>query len=216
MVSYTYHTEDSSDPHSRYPVGMKVWTLTNENGKYTPVRQTDFDDILRYSGMSIRVSGKQGIRMITSVDLARKNSLISENLAGYTLKEYGTVVAWADQVAAQPLVLGKSYVISAYAYRKGIADPVFAYDGNRMQYTNVLVGFREDQCRDDLAMRPYMILADAAGNEITLYGGIVHRSIGYIAYQNRNTFASGTEAYQYVWDIIHNVYGDLYDEEYAA
>jgi len=216
MVSYTYHTEDSSDPHSRYPVGMKVWTLTNENGKYTPVRQTDFDDILRYSGMSIRVAGKQGIRMITSVDLDKKNSLISENLAGYTLQEYGTAVAWADQVADQPLVLGKSYVISAYAYRKGIADPVFAYDGNRMQYTNVLVGFREDQCRDDLAMRPYMILADAAGNEITLYGGIVHRSIGYIAYQNRNTFASGTEAYQYVWDIIHNVYGDLYDEEYAA
>ena len=105
MVSYTYHTEDSSDPHSRYPVGMKVWTLTNENGKYTPVRQTDFDDILRYSGMSIRVAGKQGIQMITSVDLARKNSLISENLAGYTLKEYGTVVAWADQVADQPLVL---------------------------------------------------------------------------------------------------------------
>jgi len=216
MVSYTYHTEDSSDPHSQYPVGMKVWTLTNENGKYIPVRQADFDDILRYSGMSIRVTGKQGIRMITAVDLTKKNSLISGDLAGYTLKEYGTVVAWADQVADQPLVLGKSYVISAYAYRKGIADPVFAYDGNRMQYTNVLVGFREDQCSDDLAMRPYMILADAAGNEITLYGGIVHRSIGYIAYQNRNTFASGTEAYQYVWDIIHNVYGDLYDEEYAA
>jgi len=216
MVSYTYHTEDASDPHSRYPVGMKVWILTEEDGKYTAVRQADFDDILQYSGMSIRVTGKQGIRMITSVDLDKKNSLISENLAGYTLKEYGTVVAWASRLTDQPLVLGKPYSMSAYAYRKGIADPVFAYDGDRMQYTNVLVGFREDQCGDDLAMRPYMILADAAGNEVTLYGGIVHRSIGYIAYQNRNSFAAGTDAYQYVWDIIHNVYGDLYDEEYAA
>ena len=216
MVSYTYHTEAASDPHSRYPVGMKVWTLTEEDGKYTAVRQADFDDILQYSGMSIRVTGKQGIRMITSVDVTKKNELISKDLAGYTLKEYGTVVAWASRLTDQPLVLGKPYSMSAYAYRKGIADPVFAYDGDRMQYTNVLVGFREDQCGDDLAMRPYMILADAAGNEVTLYGGIVHRSIGYIAYQNRNSFAAGTDAYQYVWDIIHNVYGDLYDEEYAA
>lgn len=217
MVAYGYHMEDPADIHSRYPVSMQVWTLSNEDGRYAAVRQRDFDDILQYSGMSIRVTGKQGIRMITSIEKSKKNSLITEGLAGYTLKEYGTVVAWASRLeGGNPLVLGQSYTTSNYAYKKGIADPVFAYDGDRMQYTNVLVGFSTEQCKADLAMRPYMILADEAGNEITLYGGIVHRSIGYIAYQNRDVFAAGTDAYEYVWEIIRSVYGNAYDEDYAG
>lgn len=149
--------------------------------------------------------------MITSIDKSKKDSLTSDGLAGYTLKEYGTVVAWASRLDdSNPLVLGQSYIMSNYAYRKGIADPVFAYDGNLMQYTNVLVGFSLDQCKEDLAMRPYMILTDTAGNEITLYGGIVQRSIGYIAQQNANTFDPVTEAgaYNFIRDIIRHVYGE--------
>jgi len=193
-----------------------VWTLKNENGIYTATRVEALDDILQYSGTSIRVTGKQGIRMITSIDKNKKDSLISDGLAGYTLKEYGTVVAWASRLdGSNPLVLGQSYVMSNYAYKKGIADPVFAYDGNLMQYTNVLVGFSLEQCKDDLAMRPYMILTDTAGNDITLYGGIVQRSIGYIAEQNANTFAPETDAYNYVWDIIHHVYGEDYVSQAA-
>ena len=42
------------------------------------------------------------------------------------------------------------------------------------------------------------------------------RSIGYIAYQNRAVFDPGTDAYQYVWEIIHAVYGDQYDSEYQG
>ena len=65
-------------------------------------------------------------------------------------------------------------------------------------------------------MRPYIILEDAEGNEVTLYGGIIRRSIGYIAWQNRNSFQPGDPAYDYVWEIIHYVYGDRYDEEYKG
>ena len=196
---------------------MKVWNLSNEDGVYTATRMEELDNILQYSGSSIRVTGKQGIRMITSIEKIKKNTLISGALAGYTLKEYGTVVAWASQLDADnPLILGASSAKSNYAYKKGIADPVLAYDGDLMQYTNVLVGFSLDKCKDDIAMRPYRILKDTEGKEITLYGGIVQRSIGYIAYQNRNAFASGTAAYEYVWSIIHSVYGDLYDADYAA
>ena len=214
MVSYTYHSDDYSDVHSQYPVSMKVWTLSNTNGIYTATRVEELDDILQYSGSSIRVTGRQGIRMITSIDQAKKTALISDGLAGYTLKEYGTVVAWENQMGGKPLILGKTYAKSNYAYKKGVADPVFAYDGDLMQYTNVLVGFSNAQCGNDLAMRPYMILADAEDNEITLYGGIVMRSIGYIAYQNRNYFEPGTDAYEYVWNMIHSIYGDIYDAEY--
>lgn len=217
MVAYTYHAEDSSDVHTQYPTGMQVWTLSNEDGRYTATRVEELDDILQYAGSSIRATGKKGIRMITAIDLANKNALIGSGLAGYRLKEYGTVVALAEKLdEANPLVLGKSYAKSNYAYKKGTADAVLAYRDGCMQYTNVLVNFSNAQCAQDIAMRPYMILADAAGNEITLYGGTVERSIGYIAYQNRNAFVPGTEAYAYIWEIIHAVYGDAYDEEYQG
>ena len=211
MVTYTY----SSNAQTQYPVGMKVWMLENENGIYTITRQEIFDDILQYSGMSIRVTGKKGIRMITSIEKDKKNALVSDGLEGYALQEYGTVVAWASQLSdGKPLVLGKSYAKSNHAYKKDVADPVFAYSGSLMQYTNVLVNFSDEQCRNDLAMRPYMILEDSEGNTVTLYGGIVYRSIGYIAYQNRNVFEPQTEEYNYIWDIIHYVYGDVHDDEF--
>ena len=172
---------------------------------------------MNYSGMSIRITGKQGIRMVTSIDRDKKAALTGDGLAGYTLVEYGTAVAFADALGNRhPLVLGGTNVRSNYAYKRGVADPVFGYDGNMLQYTNVLVGFSESQCGKDLAMRPYMILEDAEGERITLYGGVVYRSIGYIAYQLRDTFDTGTEAYAYVWDIIRSVYGDAYDEGSAA
>ena len=84
-----------------------------------------------------------------------------------------------------------------------------------MQYTNVLVNFSNAQCRNDIALRSYMILEDENGEELVIYGGIVYRSIGYIAYQNRNAFQPGTEEYTYIWDIIHYVYGDVYDDEFS-
>ena len=219
MTTYTYHVdataEDGVDAHRRYPVGMKVWTLENQNGVYTATRQSAFDDILQYSGMAIRITGKQGIRMITSVDENDRDALIERNLAGYTLKEYGTAIAFAGQLGSnRPLVLNQSYVNSNYAYKKDVADPIFRYVDGRIQYTNVIVGFSLDQCKKDIAMRPYMILEDAQGNEITIYGGIVERSIGYIALLNRLTFKEDTDPYDYVWEIIHAVYGDAYDADW--
>lgn len=219
MTTYTYHAdaaaEDGVDAHRQYPVGMRVWTLENQNGVYSATRQEDFDDILQYSGTAIRVTSKQGIRMITSIDEGNRDALTGNGLVGYTLKEYGTAIAWAGQLSSnKPLTLGKSYVSSNYAYEKDVADPIFRYVDGRIQYTNVLVGFNLDQCKDDITMRPYMILADVEGNEITIYGGIVERSIGYIALRNRKIFTENTDPYDYVWEIIHAVYGDAYDADW--
>ena len=187
----------------------KVWMLTfGENG-YAATEVPELEDILQYSGCSIRVEGKKGVRMITSMKQEKKNALTSAGLAGYTLKEYGTVVAWANQLDDDhPLVLGAPYVKSNYAFRKNYADPVFQYTGDLMQYINVLVNFSNAQCKKDISMRSYMILKDLDGRELTLYGGTVTRSIGYIAYQNRNVFDPQSEAYKYIWDIIHYVYGE--------
>ena len=86
-----------------------------------------------------------------------------------------------------------------------MADPVFGTSGGLTQYTNVLVGFDLEECSKDIVMRPYIILQDAEGNQYTLYGGLVTRSISYIAWQNRDTYKPGTAAYKYV----HELMGDL-------
>ena len=68
---------------------------------------------------------------------------------------------------------------------------------------------RADICFDTMSggqSRAYIVHMDADDNTVTLYGGCVSRSIGYIAYQNRDTFKPGTAAYEYVWGIIKAVY----------
>lgn len=211
MVTYSYHVGDADDVHTQYPVGMQVWALNkNADGSYTPEAVEELNNILQYSGSSIRITGNKGIRMITSIEQNKKNDLTSGGLGGYKLLEYGTVLAWSSNLAGgNPLVLGPDYAKSNYAYKKGVADPIFAYSGSLMQYTNVLVGFTLDQCKDDISMRPYMILEKEDGQQITIYGGIVQRSIGYIAWQNKDVFAPGTAAYNYVWEIINHVYAQV-------
>ena len=212
LTAYSYN--DAADAHSRYPIGMRCYRLTKNGAAVQVERLSAFDNLLRYAGTSIRLTGKKGIRMITSVDGALKSALIKEGVYGLSLVEYGTVLARASAIGGGDLTLqnGKSN----YAYKRGVADPVFAYAGSLVQYTNVLVGFSNEDCKEDIAMRPYMILQDAAGTSYTLYGGMVYRSIGYVAYQNRNSFRPGTAAYDYVWEIIHYVYGSEYDSEYKG
>ena len=213
LVTYTYNEGDGQDVHTQYPTGMKVYLV--KDGQITHI--PELDNLLQYSGSSIRISGKKGIRMITSIEKDKKTALTGKGLAGYTLVEYGTTLCFANEIPeGDGLVLGRSYARSNYAYKKNVADPVFATSGNLVQYTNVLVGFSLDQCKDDIAMRPYIILKNAQGKEFTLYGGTIYRSIGYIAYQNRTVFQPKTASYNYVWEIIHHVYGDKYDADYKG
>ncbi len=213
IVTYDFHVGDPDDVHTQYPVGMKVYIVSD--GEITYVEE--LDNLLQYSGSSIRITGKKGIRMITSLYKNTKSALTGKGLAGYKLVEYGTVLAFAHEVEGDgDLVLGKSYSRSNYAYKRGVSDPVYANKGDLTQYTNVLVGFNLDQCKEDLAMRPYIILENAEGEQFTIYGGTIYRSIGYVAYQNRNAVKPGTEAYKFVWEIIHHVYGDQYDSDYKG
>ncbi len=216
MTAHSFHSGDGADVHTQYPTSMKVWGLSYDGSAYSAEYIEEFDNLLQYSGSSIRIVGNKGIRMITSVNKAVKQALTGGGLAGYKLVEYGTVLAQTSKMEGGPLILGQSYSRSNYAYKKGIADPVFKDTGKLVQYTNVLVGFNNDQCKEDIAMRPYMILEDADGNKVTIYGGTIYRSIGYIAWQNRNAFQPKTAAYNYVWEIIHHVYGSKYDSEFKG
>ena len=217
LTLYSYASGDAIGAHTNYPTGMQVYRIHRNADGATVTEIPELADLLQYRGCSIRVTGKQGIRIVTAITDSNKAALTGSGLAGFTLEEYGTVVCWAGSLpAGESLTLGKPCARSNYAYRKGVSDPVFDRVNGTMQYTNVLVGFSLEECSRDLIMRPYITLRDGEGNPVTLYGGSVQRSIGYIAYQNRSAFPGGTPAYEYVWNIIHAVYGTAYDDAYTG
>ena len=188
-----------------YPTAMYVWLLDGTSGVYKVTRATAFDNSLQYAGSSIKIAGKNGIRMITGVPTDLRKNLIYANVYGYTLEEYGTVCAWESSVDGS-LLLSSEGAASNYAYKRNKADPVYSA-GNITKYTNVLVGFPLEKTGNNFVMRAYMKLSDAKGNIITLYGGQVYRSIGYIAKQNANAFPADSAAYAFVHNIINYVYG---------
>lgn len=201
LTTHNYQTGSENPTQDNYPTQMQVYRIVREETGARLERIYELDNLLQYAGCSIRLNGTKGIRMITSVDEKVKNALVNASLAGFTLEEYGTVVMRG--VGTPTLETGSHN----YAYKRGVNDPVFATVNGRCQYTNVLVGFTMEDCKQTLTLRPYIILKDQAGVLYTLYGGCVSRSIGYIAKQNENTYKPGTEGYRYVHEIIDAVYG---------
>ena len=207
LTSYTYNGA-STDVHQNYPTGMEIYSVgTDDQGQTTVAPVADLNNLLRYSGCSIRITGKPGIRMITSLTKEAKAALKKGKLAGYTLEEYGTVAVWSSDLGNQPLTLKTKKSRSNYAYKRGVSDPVFANVGALTQYTNVLVwdSLEAKKYDEDIVMRPYIKLINKAGETVVLYGGTVSRSIGYVAQQNANTFSKGTAGYKYVHEIIDKV-----------
>ena len=206
---YGYKNIWASNEHSNYPTSMSVYAIERTPTGSTAREITELRDLLTYAGCSIRISGKQGIRMITALDEANKKALTGKGLAGYTLEEYGTVVSWTDALGnGSFLRLGEDYARFNYAYRKGKADPVFARKNGVIQYTNVLVleNLTEADYNKDLTLRAYIRLRNTeTGETVTLYGGTVTRSIYYVAKQNADTYKSGTTGYKFVRKIIEAV-----------
>ena len=199
LQRFTYRSGTYSAAHENYPTGMAAYRILRQEGgaKLEPIE--GLEDLLIYAGCSIRLSGKQGIRMITGITQDNKKALTSKaGLAGYTLEEYGTVVMRG--VGTPTLENSKSH---NFAYKKGKADPIFSRAKGMIQYTNVLVGFSLDDCKDTLTLRPYIKLKDmTTGETVTLYGGCVCRSIYQVAKQNENTYKPGTAGYKYIHKIL--------------
>ena len=204
LTIYSFKDGTPAGSYTNYPTGMQVFRITRQEGGAKAEEITEFENLLNYAGCSIRLTGTKGIRMITGISETKRTALIgAQGLAGYTLEEYGTVVMRG--VGTPTLDNSRSH---NFAYKKGKADPVFARAGGMIQYTNVLVGFSLEDCKDTLTLRPYIKLKDTTtGETVTLYGGCVSRSIGYIARQNANTYQPGTAGYKYVHEIIDAVYG---------
>lgn len=204
LTIYSFKDGTPAGSYTNYPTGMQVFRITRQEGGAKAEEITEFANLLNYAGCSIRLTGTKGIRMITGISENARTALIgAQGLAGYTLEEYGTVVMRG--VGTPTLENSKSH---NFAYKKGKADPIFSRANGMIQYTNVLVGFSLEDCKDTLTLRPYIKLKNMTNGEtVTLYGGCVSRSIGYIAKQNENTYKPGTAGYKYIHEIIDAVYG---------
>lgn len=204
LTIYSFKDGTQEGSYTNYPTGMQVFRITRQEGGAKAEEITEFANLLNYAGCSIRLTGTKGIRMITGIGEDARTALTgARGLGGYTLEEYGTVVMRG--VGTPTLENSKSH---NFAYKKGKADPIFSRANGMIQYTNVLVGFSLEDCKDTLTLRPYIKLKDViTGETVTLYGGCVSRSIGYIAKQNENTYKPGTAGYKYIHEIIDAVYG---------
>lgn len=204
LTIYSFKDGTPTGSCTNYPIGMQVFRITRQEGGAKAEEITEFANLLNYAGCSIRLTGTKGIRMITGIGEDARTALTgARGLGGYTLEEYGTVVMRG--VGTPTLENSKSH---NFAYKKGKADPIFSRANGMIQYTNVLVGFSLEDCKDTLTLRPYIKLKDmTTGETVTLYGGCVSRSIGYIAKQNENTYKPGTVGYKYIHEIIDAVYG---------
>lgn len=204
LTIYSFKDGTPTGSYTNYPIGMQVFRITRQEGGAKAEEITEFANLLNYAGCSIRLTGTKGIRMITGIGENARTALTgARGLGGYTLEEYGTVVMRG--VGTPTLENSKSH---NFAYKKGKADPIFSRANGMIQYTNVLVGFSLEDCKDTLTLRPYIKLKDmTTGETVTLYGGCVSRSIGYIAKQNENTYKPGTAGYKYIHEIIDAVYG---------
>lgn len=218
ITAYTYHNAGAADLHTVYPTGMKVWELKYdpETG-YSIRRVSEMDNMLQYSGTSIRITGNQGIRFITSVPAAKKAALTGSGLAGYKLVEYGTLMGWYEP--GKNLIWGENASSVAYSRDQGV-DKVFQTSGDLVQFTGMLTNLELEQATRDLMTRPYMVLerteADGSTCQVVLYGGTLVRNIGYVALQNKNTFKPGTSSYEFIWNILSYYDPELYEKEHQG
>lgn len=192
---------------SGVPVGMYVWELSHDGKTYQVTAVPELEDLLSYHGFSIRITGKSGIRFKTGISAELRNQLIQSGAAGYVLKEYGTLVMNNANRDQYPLIKGGEKVLSGLSYginESGVLeDKIYETVDGRYRFTSVLVGLPAAQYKTEFAFRGYIVLTKN-GQDITLYGPTVWRSIYTLAQQvlALGQYAEGSEADQFLRQLI--------------
>lgn len=192
---------------SNIPVGMYVWKLSYKNGVYTALAIPELENLLSYHGFSVRITGKSGIRFKTGISAALRKKLTSSGVAGYKVKEYGTLVMDNANRKQYPLVKNGTKVAGGRSYginEKGkLEDKIYERVSGRYRFTSVLVGLPANQYKTEFAFRGYIILTKD-GQDITLYGPTVWKSIYSLSEQAiaSGQYKKGSSADKFLKKII--------------
>ncbi|MCQ2439585.1 MAG: hypothetical protein MJ074_07465, partial [Oscillospiraceae bacterium] len=214
VISDGVHYVGDPDPHADYPDKMVTDFIefNEETGRYDPILSVE--DLIRYEGCSIRIGGKRGLRMVTSIGQDFKNRLVKEGIevngVVYKLDSYGTLMAWTDELAGRELTIE---LVSAGVARMGTAyeaagkkDNILTRSGGREYWCNVVTSedgtFTDEQVCDDMTLRAFVKLVGANCKTLYIYDGSVVRSIGYVAVQNADEYAAGTWQYDAIQEFI--------------
>ena len=195
----------------KVPVGMYVWTLQGEDGKYTATKQPELKDILTYHGFSVRVTGKMGIRFKSGISTDLRAQLAGQGVDGYRLKEYGTLLMTNVDRMTYPMVKGGEKVISSMAFGYNpqgvLEDNVYDTVAGRYIYTAVLIGIPAEQYTTEYAFCGYITLTKDGVGDVTIYGPTVAKSMYAVAEQvlNNGTYSQGSKEDQYLRKILSNV-----------
>ena len=150
----------------------------------------------------------------TGVSQSAVSSLLT-GAGGFTLTECGTLAAYRKSFTGELLLstpgATKSVACSGDSWQLQLSE-----DGDELLFYGELTDIPDDRCTEEIVLRSYLKITDASGRDTVIYGGEVTRSIGYVAWQNRNSYDSGTENYSRIWEYVHAQYGNKYDDEYHA
>lgn len=200
------------------PVGMSVWKLSSNGKSYTATEVKAFKDLLSYHGFSIRVAGSAGIRCKMGIAVETKEALTSTGLAGYKLKEYGTLIMANGYRDVYPLIKGGENVVASMSY--GVdkdgnnIDLVFETVNGRHRFTALLEGLPAVRYKIDYAFRGYAVL-QSGNDEIIIYGPIVHKSVYDLAELTlaMNLYKEGTDEYLFLKQLIANAVEPIGEQE---
>ncbi len=192
---------------SGVPTGMNVWRLEYNKTGYSAAELPELKDLLTYHGFSVRITGRSGIRYKTGVSVENRQKLLGAGIQGDTLKEYGTLIMNDANRGTYPMVLGGQKVSKGVSYGTDSngqhVDTIYEKVDNRYRYTAVLVGLPVEQYKTEFAFRGYMTLTKD-GQDITLYGPIVARSIYNLSRQllDMGLYPEGSEAANFLQQLV--------------
>lgn len=192
---------------NKVPTGMYVWTLDYKNNAYAATPQPELADLLTYHGFSVRIVGKSGIRYKTGISTDLREQLTEDDVNGYTLKEYGTLVMKNENRTRYPMIKGGEKVLSGMSYGMNadgkLEDKIFETVNNRYRYTSVLVGLPATEYKTEYAFGGYIEL-EKDGESTIIYGPVVAKSIYSLAQQilDMGTYETGSDADKFLRKII--------------
>jgi M6 family metalloprotease-like protein len=191
-----------------YPVGMYVWILSYQDTAYAVTPLPEFENILAYNGFSARITGDTGLRYKSSIATSLKQNLLKEGgVDGYELKEYGVIAIPKAYISTYPLVYNGTNVRGTVDFKVNedgtTSEILYVSENGNDYFTGLLVGIPKSQYKTDVAFRSYIIL-EKDGTEYIIYQLPQTRSLYYVSkqYLDKNMYASGTEEYEYLQQII--------------
>ena len=201
LETYSYASGTGGD----YPTGMDVWLLEKDEdtGNYNAVRADFLDNLLVYSGTSIRIKGNQGIAVHTTLNTAVWNQLVSGGYHGYQVEEAGLLVSVLTNGGVSDPVLGDPGVIKGVSYERTGSMKSINPNGDTSYYMNTIVfGTDLSKTKWDLACRPYIRLTNADGEEVILYGGTLVRSVRSVAKQIESIYKNDATISKFIQTIL--------------